>query len=179
MKCHLFWCNVLWSTGLDFCGTDKSSTVRCLSKWCYQCVSQPLIRELWAYLYAFSKKSPLQRRKSFMCPFLPLVVNKKIKLNSQHTWHLNTLNTWHLHTIQKSGLLKALESHFSLVWGMKNGIIYPCLGNGKVFTDNFNLINLLTFNFCMKTVRKLNVLGVYTISKTFLSFHTTLLKCFI
>ena len=79
----------------------------------------------------------------------------------------------------KVGLLKALESHFSLVWGMKNGIIYPRLGNGKVFTDNFNLINLLTFNFCMKTVRKLNVLGVYTISKTFLSFHTTLLKCFI
>ena len=44
MKLYLFWCNVLWSTGSDFCGTDKFSTAGCLSKCCCQCASPLLIR---------------------------------------------------------------------------------------------------------------------------------------
>ena len=34
--------------------------------------------------------------------------------------------SWHLHIIQKSSLLKARESHFSLVWLMECDIISPC-----------------------------------------------------
>ena len=40
VECHLFCCNTVYSTGSDFCGTDKSSTVGCLSKCCDQGVSQ-------------------------------------------------------------------------------------------------------------------------------------------
>ena len=66
--------------------------------------------------------------------------------------------SWHLHTIQKSGLLEAMESHFSLVCVMKNGIIYLHVWEKA----NFLLITLIwqtyfTFNVCMKTVDKLNM----------------------
>ena len=44
-----------------------------------------------------------------------------------------------------SGHLKACESHFSLIWVTKNGIISPTLGKDKVFTDNSNLTNLVQY----------------------------------
>ena len=44
-----------------------------------------------------------------------------------------------------SGLLKACESHFFLIWVTENGIISPSLGKDKVFTDNSNLTNLVQY----------------------------------
>ena len=45
---------------------------------------------------------------------------------------------WHLHTIQKSGLLKIWESHFSLVFIMEFSIISLLL-----FSDSSNVTNLV------------------------------------
>ena len=49
MKHYLFWYIGLWSMGSDFCVTNKSSTVGCLSRCCYQYVSQLLIKNFWTY----------------------------------------------------------------------------------------------------------------------------------
>ena len=57
--------------------------------------------------------------------FLPLLLNKKIKMKTQ--------NTMALFAIKKSALLKTRESHFSVAWIMELINISLCLGKFKVF----------------------------------------------
>ena len=82
--------------------------------------------------------------------------------------------------IQKSGLLKTWKSHFSLVWIMEFTIISPCLGKGKRFYENSNLINLVDTQRLPDNGKWIIPDGVCTLfKKTFLPFHTAALKCFI
>ena len=63
--------------------------------------------------------------------------------NITHGKHL------HLHTIQKSGLLKTWQSHFSLVWVMEFSIISSFLGKDKIVF--FYLSNLTNFDLRSKS----------------------------
>ena len=159
MKSRLFWCYVLWSTGSIFCGTDKSSTLRCLSKCCYQCVSQLLIRN---FEHSRDRSSYLQNGTFkeititatevvlSQVSFLPSVLNKKIKMTSRNIM----TSSYHL----KVGSTQNMEVPFSsLIWVNENGIISPYLEKGKAFADNSNLACQRTFNICMETVNELNV----------------------
>ena len=65
---------------------------------------------------------------------------------------------------------------------MEFSVIYSCLGKGKVFSDNSNLTNLVDIP-CQYENGKWSICashGLYTLfRKTFLLFHTALIKCFI
>ena len=50
---------------------------------------------------------------------------------------------WDIHTIQKSDLLKTREFHFSFVWDIDFGIIFPYLDRAKAYTVNSNLTKLV------------------------------------
>lgn len=47
-----------------------------------------------------------------------------------------------MHIIQKSGVLKTSESHFSFVWVIENGVI-SMFGKRQTFGDSSNLTILL------------------------------------
>ena len=102
-------------------------------------------------------------------------VGSKEKYKNQHSEYQGIS----IH-IQKSGLLKTWKSHFSLVWVMEFTIISPCLGKGKRFYENSNLINLVDTQRLPDNGKWIIPDGVCTLfKKTFLPFHTAALKCFI
>ena len=61
--------------------------------------------------------------------FFTIVLNKNRIRKKRKNGKKNRI-PWHVHTIQKSTLVKTMESHFSLLWVME---LYSCLGKIKVF----------------------------------------------
>ena len=86
------------------------STVRSLSKYCCQCASLLLRRNFEHSWESFS----------FKCPFLPLVLNKKPKINTRNTvassYHSRVMST------------QSMEVPFFIVWVTEFSIISSCLG---------------------------------------------------
>ena len=65
------------------------------------------------------------------------VASKQKKIKNENTEY----HGWHLPTMQKSALLKARESHFSLIWFMEFSIISSCLGKVRVNSSLSILVN--------------------------------------
>ena len=69
-------------------------------------------------------------------------VGPKQKKNNNNKWKNGI--PCHLHTIQKYSLLKAIESHFSLLWVMQFSIISSSLGRVKVFSKKFPFFQVIS-----------------------------------
>ena len=120
----------------------KSSTVRCISNAFVNVPRNCWV--LWKQLISSIFQNgtleiviiPVTKIVLIQVFFLPLLLNKK---SWKHGIPL------HLHTIQKSGLLKTSEVHFSVAWVIELSIIPLHLAKVKV------LQIILACQSCMKT----------------------------
>ena len=124
-------------------GTEKSPAVGYISKCCYQCALQLLIRNFEhshdqaTSGIALSKKSPWQWQKLF---------SSKQKTKNELTKYHGIFITF------KSCVSQSKQGSWD--WVVEFGSKFLCLGKGKIFFDNFNLANLFDLH-CLHEKGKL------------------------